>query len=329
MSAAAVTAGIKPDKLLRDLSDIWMAIAKPDSEEGSGVLRACSMTLIVVVDAEDDPQELSGLIALLMRDHPSRAIVVRIEDSDDRLEGRVFAQCWKPAGHSQQICCEQVELVASLNRLGDLPSIIEPVAAPDLPRIVWFRSARISEATDISGLLSLGNKVIVDSSRPGAPSFADLRALVSGGFVVGDLAWTRLTALRQVIARVLSSHQIAATSHLAIHCAAHDVSAEARYFQAWLRTALPGVQIDLHREPKGEGGVGGIRCIQIADGLHIDLTAECVEFNDGSVRQYTNIPAPTDQNLLREELNITTRDAVFELVLKRMTIWTSGASNRK
>jgi len=329
VSAPAAEQGIRPDKLLRDLADIWLAIAKPDSEDGTGVLRACSMTLIVVVDAEDDAQELSGLIAVLMRDHPSRAIVVRVEDSDDRLEGRVFAQCWKPSGHGQQICCEQIELVASLNRIGDVPSVISPIEAPDLPRVVWFRSERISEAADITGLLALGDKLIVDSSRPGAPSFADLRALASAGFVVGDLAWTRLTALRQVIAQLLSGRQLTAIRHLAIHYAAAEPPAEARYLQAWLRSALPAAQVDLHREAAGECGVGRIRCIKVDGDLHIDVSGECAEFNDGSVHQHANIPSPTDQHLLHEELNIIRRDPVFEQALKRMTIWTPGAVRKK
>jgi glucose-6-phosphate dehydrogenase assembly protein OpcA len=319
MSAVA-TPGIKPDKLLRDLADIWLVMAKPDSEEGSGVLRACSMTLIILVDAEDDATALSEMLSLLMREQPSRAIVIRIQEGADELEARVFAQCWKPFGHSRQICCEQVELVVSLNRLVDVPSIVSPLTAPDLPRVVWFRSSRIAGAPDISGLLTLGDKLIVDSSRLGSPSFADLRTLANAGYVVGDLAWTRLTALRQLIAQLLEAQDPKSVGNVVIEYCGRDAAPEARYLQAWLRSSLPAATVDFH---KADGdGDGRIQQITIEPDITIKVNEACAEFELGSLRQHANLSRTTEHALLDEELNIMKRDAVFERALQRMTIWT-------
>ena len=53
-------------------------------------------------------------LASLMRDHPSRAIVIRIVDEPKpELEARVLAQCWMPQGQRRQICCEQIEISSS------------------------------------------------------------------------------------------------------------------------------------------------------------------------------------------------------------------------
>ena len=161
---------VKPDKLLHDLSDIWLSMAKPDSEFGSGVLRACSMTLVVVVDDEDDAMDLGETLSLLMREHPSRAIVIRLREGSGQLEGRVFAQCWKPFGHGQQICCEQVELTASLNRLADVPSIVSPLTVPAERGMVPFLPHR-----QRSGYLR----------HPGAGAKADR------GFVASWIAFVR------------------------------------------------------------------------------------------------------------------------------------------
>ena len=92
-------------------------------------------------------------------DNPSRMIVVRLKDGEDELAARVSAQCWKPFGHQRQICCEYVEVTASINRLADAASIVAPLAAPDLPRVVLLRSARIVRA----GLRASGDRL---SFRP-------------------------------------------------------------------------------------------------------------------------------------------------------------------
>src|SRR6185437_4778801 len=89
-----------------------------------------------------------------------------------------------------------------------IPSIVSPLAAPDVPRVLWFRSSRIASAPDLGDLLALADKMIFDSARAGAPAFADLRVLANAGFIVGDLAWTRLTKLRQLIAQLLAGRDL-------------------------------------------------------------------------------------------------------------------------
>src|ERR1700678_45831 len=101
---ATATQPITPDHILHELSELWTDAAKSHAGDGTGVLRACSMTLIAFVDDEDDSMALGATIALFMRDHPSRAIVVRLREQPDHLESRVFAQCWMPFGHNQQVC---------------------------------------------------------------------------------------------------------------------------------------------------------------------------------------------------------------------------------
>ncbi len=44
---------IDPEKILHDLRELWAQLAKEQGGAG-GVLRACSMTLIVVAEHDDD-----------------------------------------------------------------------------------------------------------------------------------------------------------------------------------------------------------------------------------------------------------------------------------
>jgi glucose-6-phosphate dehydrogenase assembly protein OpcA len=323
MSAVAQT--VKPDRILHELSELWTSLSEHEpetgtaKEPGAGVLRACAMTLIVFVDDEMDSAALGEMLARLMRAHPSRAIVVRLRDDTGTLESRVFAQCWMPFGHHRQICCEQVEISVSLNRVGDIASIISPLAAPDVPRVVWFRSARIESVPDISDLLALGDKMIVDTTRAGAPTFADLRVLANAGFIVGDLAWTRLTKLRQLLAQLLNGRDPGNIRSVVFEYSGNDAPAGVKYLQAWLRSELKSAEVHLRRVSTGDAK---LQTIQIDNDIHVRLKDNCAEYATGSLHQHANLAEASEGDLLSEELNIMTHDRIFERALQRMTVWT-------
>ena len=143
------------------------------------------------------------MLASLMREHPSRLIVVRLQDGEDELAARVSSQCWMPFGRITRFAASRWRVTASINRLADVASIVAPLAAPDLPRVIVLRSARIVRAGRLRKILPLGDKIIVDSSRPGAPGFGEFGGLLDAGHMTGDLAWTRLTPIRALLAQLL------------------------------------------------------------------------------------------------------------------------------
>ena len=55
-------AAIQPERLLKDLRNLWVDLGK---NEPSGVIRACAMTLIVVVEEERDAQAIGETLAAL------------------------------------------------------------------------------------------------------------------------------------------------------------------------------------------------------------------------------------------------------------------------
>ena len=115
-----MSATVVPGKILKELAELWVSTAKA-TDGGAGVLRACSMTLLVLAEESDDSQGLGETIAALMPEHPARAIVVRMSGPGERsLTERVYSQCWMPFGQRKQICCEQVEITVSDDALADL-----------------------------------------------------------------------------------------------------------------------------------------------------------------------------------------------------------------
>ena len=131
---------INPAVLTKQIDHLWSDLAKPSEGDERALMRACSLTLIVLADAEEPAADVSEALAELMQTHPNRAIVVRVAAGDsDRLEADVRVHCWMPLGLRQQICGEQIEIEASEASLRELPSALLPLIVPDLPAVLWCR----------------------------------------------------------------------------------------------------------------------------------------------------------------------------------------------
>src|ERR1700724_1168132 len=201
-------ATIQPDRILKELSELWVSFGKQNGDDSSGVLRACAMTLVVLAEAGEDANEVGETLAALMREHPSRAIVVRVSDSEEpALEARVFTQCWMPFGQRRQICCEQIEISASSSSLADVPAVILPLVVADLPVILWSRPPRLLSSPAWRDLSRIATKVIIDSAPfpDRREALQRLSRATSSGLLLADLAWTRLTRWRELIAQIFEN----------------------------------------------------------------------------------------------------------------------------
>src|SRR5882672_9483580 len=199
MEKGLMPATIQPDRVLHELSELWVSLGKQNGHESMGVLRACAMTLVVVAEAQEDAAEVGETLALLMREHPSRAVVVRVRDVDaPELEAKVLAQCWMPFGQRRQICCEQIEISTSNSSLVDVPAVVLPLVVADLPVILWFRPPRLLASPALKDLARIATKTVIDSEIFGDAHAAlgRLSGAASSGTLLGDLAWTRLTRWR-------------------------------------------------------------------------------------------------------------------------------------
>ena len=71
-------ATVAPDRILKELAELWAGMGKQgEAEGGQGVLRACTMTLVVLAEAGENAADLDETLAALMAEHPARAIVIR------------------------------------------------------------------------------------------------------------------------------------------------------------------------------------------------------------------------------------------------------------
>ena len=325
---------VAPDHILKELADLWVSLGQEgESGGGAGVLRACSLTLVVLAEQSEDVANLGETLAALMPEHPARTIVIRMCGGAERpLAERVYAQCWMPFGQRRQICCEQIEITASDPALADLPSVILPLAVPDLPVILWCRSARLVRRPEFGEIARMATKVVIDSAldTDAINAIRRMAEAVSSGGIFADLAWTRLTRWRETLARVFENRdtltRLPEVRSVQVRYGPSYETA-AWYLAAWAANALASVgqvvtpvvgrqEASLRLELSGS-------TFRVALSRQDDRLVTVV--NEQS--NCTNLPRPADYHMMREELGIVRRDAVFEATLAsaaRLAVSSSG-----
>jgi glucose-6-phosphate dehydrogenase assembly protein OpcA len=303
---------VAPERILHDLAALWVDLGKQAGDEGTaGVLRACTMTLMVLAGEEDDPQAIGDTIARLMPEHPSRAIIVRVTPSRERsLDARVFAQCWTPFGERRHICAEQIEITSTEAALDEVPSVVLPLTVPDLPVALWSRGAHVLEMAGFEAIASLATKVVVDGA-----SLARLQTILQRGQAVADLAWTRITRWRELISGVFENRasMLPGISEVRVGFGASRHSA--LYLAAWLMDGLrqTGANPHLEMQATPEKHVE-----LIAPDLHVLITQQddrCADIRMNDTASRAALPERSECALISEELAIAGHDPIFERVL--------------
>jgi len=319
-------AGIQADKLLRELGGLWTSLGSQAADDKeSAVMRACAMTLLVVSEDDKDGARVPETLAELMRDHPSRAIVLKVMPAGEtKPEARVFAQCWMPFGKRQQICCEHIEISFGAGSLHEVAPLAAALVAPDLPVVLWCRSPAVLTLADFAPVLRLSRKVIVDSAGVAdlESQFRMILSVRNGGRIVADLAWTRLTRWREAIAKVFDNPvnlgKLGDIDSVAMDWDGDHVPMSACYFAAWLVECLPvrPAFSFRRREPAPRPRLHAIRLSGREISVDLSVSQDRrVDLHAGRQESHTVFPALNDHELLSEELSLLGRDPVYERLL--------------
>ncbi len=314
---------VQPERILRELAGLWASLAKTENpDKSSGVLRACAMTLIVAAEDASDTLNVEQTVGELMHEHPSRAIILKPAGSNTELDARVFAQCWMPFGSRQQICCEEIEITTPENTLDEVSRVILGLLAPDLPTVLWCRGQTWFERRGFERIYPLIDKLVLDtcSFRNTGRAFETIRALRQGGMRVADLAWSRLTMWREMIANTFESGQPRKPDEvrgIEVRHYGDEPSVATYYFAGWLARAFPNAALEF-RAVSGEGQVAGVHLT--GDGIEIELKrleGDTVQISGTANLNAVVLPHASDTRSMGEELTITGIDEVFEDVFSK------------
>ncbi len=332
-----MSATIKPENILKELADLWVSTAATAAD--AAILRRAA-------GVRDDADHHWSM------KQRTRRRLANAGGADERtsqprdcdplrncksacLASACFSQCWMPFGHRQQICCEQIEIIASDSSLPDVTAVVLPLAVADLPVILWCRSARVFGLPDFLQIAKIAHKLLLDSSNflDSAAILAEIERRSLAGRVLGDLAWTRLTRVRELISQIFESRsylaRLSEVAEVKVSFGGSVPPTAAYYLAAWLLDGLEsaGAHARLSWDPTPGDPPGQLSRIELAgaaeDGLHIAICVSgegdrrCGDVQIDSLASHTVFPPENDYVLLREDLSIPRRDPVYEKSLKR------------
>lgn len=289
-----------------DAAAIATAFIKERRRSGSPAM-GMVMTLVVVVDEDEAPTALDAA-RTATREHPARVLAVIL--GDRRGRGQVAAQVGIGDGWTGETAV--IRLRGEVARFPE--SVVAPLLLPDSPVVLWWPHDGPSDpAADPLGALAQRRITDVAASRRGkAKALAEQCASFRRGNT--DLAWTRLTPWRALLAAALDQQP---SKVRRAEVAAERISPSADLLVAWLSDRL---KVPVVRSNSSGPGVTRVALESAAGTIEVSR-------NDGRVACY-RIPGQPDRqvalprralpDLLAEELRRLDDDVVYHAATKRL-----------
>jgi len=268
-----------------------------------------ALSLVVVVD-EQHVAEAESAATTAAAAHPCRLLIVvrRKIDGDNRLDAEV--QVGGRLGPTEAVVMRMYGRLAL-----HAESVILPLLAPDAPVVTWWHGRPPDEiATDALGVLA--NRRITDSALADDP-LASLQRRAED-FAPGDtdLAWTRTTPWRSLLASAMDAVNVDGETRATIGCEPGNPSAA--LLAGWLAS-----RVDAHTEVEDTGGPGITQAeLTIGDDYRVTVSRP-----DGRLATLSRANEPDRQlplprrelgDLLAEELRRMDPDYVYADALSAM-----------
>jgi len=194
--------------MTEELARMWAVTADSGSRPPSE-FRASQMNLVLHFGLATPPAEAREVFDTAIRfaqRYPCRILVLAPTpphgSGRDKLEAKLYSQCFIGPSHREMCCCEALMLSYSVNEPEHhLENQLSVWLESDLPIYHWFH--RVPAAVISARYLSLvkqHRRVVFDTSVSGN----DLVSVAWPGARWRDLAWARSLPLRQSLGQILS-----------------------------------------------------------------------------------------------------------------------------
>jgi glucose-6-phosphate dehydrogenase assembly protein OpcA len=265
------------------------------------------MTLVIVVD-DDDAEDAMRAARAASHEHPSRVLGVILGDA--RGASQINAQVGTGSGWSGETAL--IRLKGEVVRHS--ASVVVPLLLPDSPVAVWWPNHPPDDpANDPLGRLAQRRITDAASATRGKQKAMHQQcvAYTDGNT---DLAWTRITPWRALLAAILDQRPVKVRS---ASVTAERVSPSADLLAAWL--------VDRLRIPVERNNSRGPGITEVV--LHTDLGDARISRPDGKLAVFS-VPDRPDRpvalkrrdlpELLAEELRRLDEDEVYAETAKRL-----------
>ncbi|MDQ6692210.1 MAG: glucose-6-phosphate dehydrogenase assembly protein OpcA [Candidatus Dormibacteraeota bacterium] len=193
--------------VVQQLNQLRAQAAHAEVSEGRHIHpRNSVLDLVVVASSNEDAERAAAVAAELAAHHPCRAIILQDEPAGprNRIDATVTSRSHELL--SGNICqYEEVFLRVRGPVANHIPSLVEPMLAPDVDTYLWWTGSPPLSADRFRQSLTIGNVVIVDSNAFSRPRslFLELAAQASSrdAPVFADFNWARVHGWREVLAQ--------------------------------------------------------------------------------------------------------------------------------
>ena len=263
----------------KSLSGLW----RSEKDEGNAVTRAALWNVIAHTSNSRDHSRASDILAQASESVPQRAIVIRAEPkAASEISSWISANCHRASGE-QQVCCEEVAIIAGGARVRHIPPLVNALLIPDMPVAMWWLGDLPNDdQLYVETILRNVDRLIVDSSH--FDSTADLvwlREIAERTFTSpADLNWVRLEDWRLATATLFDAAPMRQRLRTmkSLHVTAvggtqqfFGDSIESFYYAGWLaaqvsRTSLTDIDYRFTVEQGADNGAVTLVRIRFDDG---------------------------------------------------------------
>ncbi len=284
---------------------------------GAMVTSGLALTLVVTVD-EKNVADAESAATLAAQSHPCRLIIVirRQIETADRLDAEV-----QVGGRLGPVEAIVMRMYGRLTLHAE--SVVLPLLAPDCPVVTWWHGAPPDEiATDPLGVLA--DRRVTDCSLAADPVAALRRRAIDFAPGDTDLAWTRTTPWRSLLASAFDAVDLDETSPASARTAGEAGNPSAALLAAWLGNRL---QIPSANEDSSGPGITETEVLMGGPGDDGNAAIRVTRL-DGRLATFARSGQPDRQlplvrrglgDLLAEELRRTDSDEVYAEALAAAT----------
>lgn len=275
----------------------------------AGAVALGRVLTLVVLTSSEDAEAAIGASTDASREHPSRVLVVVSGDPDGETGLDAQIRLGGDAGAGE------IVVLTLRGELADqAASVVVPLLLPDAPIVAWWPGdAPHRLAQDPIGRLA--QRRITDAAACGDPLEALRRRAHHHSDGDTDMAWTRITRWRALLAAALDLPPVQPVTAAVVRGAADSPSTD--LLAAWLRARL---ECPVDREIAGEAGMHSVELHREAGTVTLSRPegAQAVLSQPGEPDHRLGLARRSVAECLAEELRRLDPDVTYSEVIRSL-----------
>jgi len=259
---------VNANTIEKRLADIWRE--EQGEEEERAVTRAALWNVVAHTWTFEQHAQATEVLSRASASVPQRTIVLRVDPrGKDELSSWISTNCHL-VGAGQQVCSEEVSIVAAGERMHHVPPLVKSLLLPDMPVAVWWVGDLPGDRPEyVETLLDPADRLIVDSSHFDSASDLDLVSRIAEETFTApaDLNWTRLEEWRAATAAVFDPpamrERLRAIANMRVFIGegtSFGAMSEALLYVSWMNAQT---ESELPFELVRENGSSGIAAVEL------------------------------------------------------------------